>query len=124
MAKRNDMERRAHFQSIERSAQSQGTCGEVGKQIFNTRRAAKKYGRKTFPGEKHLSAYDCGDHFHFGHLPDAVVAGKRDRSTLSGGHRPALVSVPQRDPVTFADVSGPVSIPSPSELAGRLRSAS
>ncbi|MFS0885006.1 hypothetical protein [Aeromicrobium sp. 179-A 4D2 NHS] len=124
MAKNKAKERRAHFQSIERSENSQGTCADIGKQMFYTRRAAKKYGKKAFPGEKHLSAYPCGDHFHFGHLPDEVVAGKVDRSVLSSPRRPNLVVVPQRDPIEFAEPTPPARIPSPAELAARSRVAS
>lgn len=126
MAKDAAKQRRAHFQTIERAPRSQGTCTVVGKQIFNSRSAAKKYGRKTFPGEKNLSAYECGDHFHFGHLPDDIVAGKRDRGTLT--HRKVLnpppVVVPDRDPIEFPEVAGPARIPSPAELAARRRAVS
>lgn len=49
-----------------------------GKFRWKTRRDAKRIARRDHPGE-HMSAYACGDYWHIGHLPDAIIQGERLR---------------------------------------------
>lgn len=55
---------------------SQGICPleTCGKTRYLTRRDAKKVARNLFPGD-HLTAYPCGDWWHFGHEPERVLHG-------------------------------------------------
>lgn len=59
-----------------------GQCTLTGKLMYTSRGRAKKSGRISFPGS-HASAYPCGDHWHWGNLHPAVIAGKHTRSGVS-----------------------------------------
>lgn len=48
-----------------------GTCA-CGKRRYPTRRRAREAARQLHPGD-HLSAYQCGDSWHFGHLDPSVL---------------------------------------------------
>lgn len=48
------------------------TCGKIR---YSTRRDARKAARDQFPGD-HLTAYLCGDWWHFGHIPKRVLHGR------------------------------------------------
>lgn len=58
-----------------------GVCPECGKVRYATRKRARDVARTVFPGDHHLSPYRCGDYWHIGNLPRAVVRGA-DRATL------------------------------------------
>lgn len=60
-------------------------CGKR-KRRYLTRRAAKQFAKRTARGE-HLSQYRCGDFWHNGHLPEAVVNWGRDRDVVFGRSR-------------------------------------
>lgn len=49
-----------------------------GKQGFTTRVLAKRAARTKHPG-LHLAVYPCGRLWHFGHLPQAALAGVKGR---------------------------------------------
>lgn len=58
-------------------------CADCGKIRFLTRKAAKHAAKnlnRRRPG--HLNAYQCGEFWHIGHLPAAVIAGNRTRAEL------------------------------------------
>lgn len=55
-----------------------GRCGECGKAAFETRRAARQYARRRYPGEPGLRAYPCphrAEAWHVGHLAPEIVSG-------------------------------------------------
>lgn len=56
-----------------RSAHHMGTCA-CGKRRYPTRRRARKAAGQLYPGH-HLSAYQCGDSWHFGHLDPSAALG-------------------------------------------------
>lgn len=60
-----------------------GRCPECGKQRYYSKRAAKTFARRVFPGEV-FSYYVCGGFWHFGHLPPFVRNGSTPRSVLGG----------------------------------------
>lgn len=70
--------------------QDWGTCPTCGKVAYPTRKRAKEVAKKVYPGY-HLSPYQCGDFWHIGNLPRAVVRGA-DRATL----RPAKKREPAK----------------------------
>ena len=51
-----------------------GKCDACGKIRFQSRADAKRRARQLFPGD-HLTAYACGNWWHFGHPPASVVRG-------------------------------------------------
>lgn len=58
-----------------------GPCPEPrchGKIRYLTRTAARRRSRQLWPGN-HFSEYRCGEFWHFGHLPPAIVAGRLSR---------------------------------------------
>lgn len=57
-----------------------GQCLECGKVSYVTRKRAKEVAKVLFPGN-HLSPYKCGNYWHIGNLPRAVIRGA-DRATL------------------------------------------
>lgn len=57
-----------------------GACPDCGKLRYTSRRGAKA-ASKVHPGQ-HLSAYPCGEYWHYGHPPRSVMRGYADRSTL------------------------------------------
>lgn len=57
-------------------------CGKA-KVRYPSRKVAQFIKRK-FPGEKRLSVYRCGDQWHVGHLPAAVVYGAKGRREVYG----------------------------------------
>ena len=64
-----------------------GTCHTCGKLCFLTRKDARMYLRKSFPGEK-MSIYPCGDYYHFGHTPWGIKRGITDRRSWNRERRP------------------------------------
>lgn len=48
------------------------TCGKV---MYSSRADARKAAKLLFPGD-HLTAYQCGDFWHFGHEPLRVLHGE------------------------------------------------
>ncbi len=59
-----------------------GTCPDTGKRCYPDRRTAKRAARGLKGRKGHVNAYPCGDHWHFGHLPDWVINGQIPRSYL------------------------------------------
>lgn len=59
-----------------------GVCAIVGKFMYRSRKDAKNSGKTSFPGD-HPSAYPCGDHWHWGNLAPAVIAGFHTRDGRS-----------------------------------------
>jgi hypothetical protein len=67
-----------------------GTCPACGKQGYVSRKMAKKGAARLYPGEK-MSVYQCGDLWHYGHLPKVVQLGKKPRSQVrSRDRRPRM----------------------------------
>lgn len=62
-----------------------GTCPRCGKQLFKTRKAAKKAMHAIHQGAHGLSVYGCGDGYHYGHLAPQVKKGDVDRRDLRPG---------------------------------------
>ncbi|WP_280412564.1 hypothetical protein [Nocardia asiatica] len=63
-----------------------GVCGHCGKRSFNTRKAAKLYGRREYPGSK-LQAYKCrrgSDAFHVGHIAAEIKSGEIPKHLFYG----------------------------------------
>ena len=58
------------------------TCGTTGKRCFWTKREAKRVARLVRRKADRMSAYQCGDHWHIGHLAPDVLAGEVDRREL------------------------------------------
>ena len=74
--------RRRNGKRSDQPADMLGYCPECGKQTFRSRKAARRAAKTCLPHER-LSAYPCpvnDNHFHFGHLSDAVRAGRFSRS--------------------------------------------
>jgi hypothetical protein len=67
-------------------------CSGTGKMSYTTRKRAKKAGKVAFPGA-HASAYPCGDHWHWGNLHPAVIAGKHTRAGEAADLPPRQASV-------------------------------
>lgn len=62
-----------------------GWCRTHGKNLYRSRRAARRAARRFHPGD-HLSSYPCDEHsarWHIGHLPAAVTAGEQARSDIT-----------------------------------------
>ena len=59
-----------------------GTCRECGKRSFVTRKAARGFIRRVFPGEA-LTVYQCGDYWHYGHISYEVSRGTHERRRIS-----------------------------------------
>lgn len=61
-----------------------GTCPTCGKRCFVTRRTAKTEARRL---GGHMHVYRCGDWWHYGHPPTALIRGKitRDQITTRPG---------------------------------------
>lgn len=57
-----------------------GQCLTCGKVSYITRKRAREVAKSLFPAA-HLSPYRCGDYWHIGNIPRAVVRGA-DRATL------------------------------------------
>ena len=60
------------------AVRSSGTCPTCGKQMFTSRKKAKAYCHAWRPSERY-SVYQCGDYWHFGHIPTQVQRGTVDR---------------------------------------------
>ena len=58
------------------------TCTLCGKRTYETRKDARR-AAKQLPGH-HLSAYECAQGWHLGHLPVGVAAGHYSRADLGG----------------------------------------
>jgi len=56
-----------------------GTCPQCGKQSYLSRAQAKTAGRTINPAA-HLSAYQCGEYWHFGKLSSTVARGYGSRA--------------------------------------------
>ncbi|WP_306358324.1 MULTISPECIES: hypothetical protein [unclassified Nocardia] len=55
-----------------------GFCRDCGKAAFDTRRTARRYARRRYPGEAGLRAYPCPRRigaWHVGHLAPEIVSG-------------------------------------------------
>lgn len=63
-----------------------GDCPACGKERFETRKSARRAGRKV--RSRHLNAYRCGNFWHYGGLDPAVIQG---RMTRDGRPNPDLV---------------------------------
>lgn len=63
------------------SSEPVGRCPYCGKMRYYTKRAAKTFSRRIFPGEL-FSFYQCEGFWHFGHLPPFVRDGSTPRSVL------------------------------------------
>jgi len=66
-----------------------GLCPITGKQMFASKRQARRAWRARHPGD-HLNEFTCdGDngcgYWHYGHLPEDVRRGERPRSQLTKG---------------------------------------
>lgn len=73
--------------SSPKAPQFGATCTGCGKVRFTNRRAAKlaiKRMRGKGITDGHLNAYRCGEFWHIGHLPSAVIGGDLLRSDLDG----------------------------------------
>lgn len=58
-------------------------CPEgCGKRAYRNRREAKRAARRYHPGD-HLSAYPCGQLWHYGHLQNVVRHGQMRRQRRS-----------------------------------------
>lgn len=55
-----------------------GACPECGKVRYRSRKDARKVAREVYPGT-HLSPYRCGEFWHLGNLPRAIINGYSDR---------------------------------------------
>lgn len=44
----------------------QGTCETCGKKRYLTRKEARAARRMLYPGEDKMTAYNCGDYWHYG----------------------------------------------------------
>lgn len=55
-----------------------GVCPDCGKKRWGSRKAAKDFAKQQYPYDK-LSAYQCGDWWHIGHLTPQVIAGDLPR---------------------------------------------
>ena len=64
-----------------RAGRHYGQCPDCGKARWGSRREAKEAAKVLHPGH-HLQPYRCGDFFHFGHPPPAVIRGALDRREL------------------------------------------
>lgn len=60
---------------------SLGTCEVCGKRCYESRRAARRAAHAIFPTQK-VSAYRCGNFYHFGHLPKIVNDGTMSRADV------------------------------------------
>jgi len=58
---------------------SVGSCPKCGKQCFTSRKAARAHWRKRLPQEQ-MSVYQCGQYFHYGHMPYSVQRGLTPRN--------------------------------------------
>jgi hypothetical protein len=50
------------------------SCLTCGKRCYLDRKSAKRQAKARHPGE-HLSEYRCGDYWHIGHTPPALIYG-------------------------------------------------
>lgn len=68
--------RRSSTKPATSKIQQFGLCDEpsCGKVRYGNRRDAKRAAKKFHPGD-HLSAYECGDYWHFGHPPRRIIQG-------------------------------------------------
>lgn len=70
--------RRRRFTAVpqRRRIQNDGVCPDetCGKVRYASRREARGAAHLLFPGD-HLTAYQCGDFWHFGHEPQRVIQG-------------------------------------------------
>lgn len=57
-----------------------GWCDRCGKNKYGSRKDAKKAARQL--SQTGLNAYQCGDFWHLGHLPTAVIGGHQNREEL------------------------------------------
>lgn len=58
------------------------TCPLCGKRTYETRKDARR-AAKQLPGH-HMSAYECAQGWHLGHLPAGIAAGSYSRADLGG----------------------------------------
>ena len=58
------------------------TCPLCGKRTYETRKDARR-AAKQLPGH-HMSAYECAQGWHIGHLPAGIAAGNYSRADLGG----------------------------------------
>lgn len=66
--------RKNHLMSASGRIPVFGICEVDGKIRYGSRKDAKLQARRLYPGD-HLTAYDCGDYWHFGHPPQRVIHG-------------------------------------------------
>ena len=64
-----------------------GTCNYCGKRCFRSRKDAKTYAKTKNP-TAHWSVYQCGEYWHFGHMPKPIQSGKMSRSTYGRRNPP------------------------------------
>lgn len=74
-----------------------GRCTHCNKQCYTSRKEAKTDSKRVDP-TAHWSVYRCGPYWHFGHMPDDVLEGKRARSAFDKNYgRTSVVLHPTRD---------------------------
>jgi hypothetical protein len=57
-----------------------GECTECGKFSYVSRKIAKNAAKRNHP-EEHLSVYQCGRYWHYGHLDYPIMRGYKQRNT-------------------------------------------
>ena len=62
------------------SSYAVGNCHECGKRCFITRKGARGYIRKSFPGRS-FTIYRCGEYWHYGHISYEVKRGTKQRAS-------------------------------------------